>query len=176
MYSDKELGDFTKEDEEAQYVEIFEHEDLARIEKALDKLDLSVSDYAPPQARENYQVGNKSGGKKASAKTEEEAKPAFIIEGEHDKHEAFSLKEVLEFVRKQAYKGMHVQRYKGLGEMNPQQLWDTTMDPARRTILRVTLEDAVEVDKTFAMLMGDEVEPRRAFIEAYAHEVKNLDI
>ncbi len=60
--------------------------------------------------------------------------------------------------------------------MNPQQLWDTTMDPQRRTILKVALEDAVEVDKTFAMLMGDEVEPRRQFIESYAHEVKNLDI
>ena len=60
--------------------------------------------------------------------------------------------------------------------MNPQQLWDTTMDPSRRTILKVTLEDAVEVDKTFAMLMGDEVGPRREFIETNAHDVKDLDV
>ena len=88
----------------------------------------------------------------------------------------FSLQEVLEFVRAQASKGIHVQRYKGLGEMNPQQLWETTMDPARRTILRVTVEDAVEADKTFNILMGDEVEPRRQFIETFAHEAKNLDV
>ena len=82
------------------------------------------------------------------------------------------VKEILESGKK----GLSIQRYKGLGEMNPGQLWDTTMDPETRSLLQVTLEDVTGVDEIFTILMGDEVEPRRNFIQQHALEVRNLDV
>ncbi len=87
-----------------------------------------------------------------------------------------TLRELIDAIRSNGRKGVEVQRYKGLGEMNADQLWDTTMNPAVRTLVKVTLPDAIAADRMFSMLMGEEVEPRRVFIETHALSVKNLDI
>jgi DNA gyrase subunit B len=99
-----------------------------------------------------------------------------MISIDKEKHPFCDLKEILKYVMDVGKEGMAIQRYKGLGEMNPEQLWETTMDPDKRTLLKVTLEDAVEADAMFTVLMGEAVEPRREFIEKHAHEVKVLDI
>jgi DNA gyrase subunit B len=87
-----------------------------------------------------------------------------------------SLDDLVEFFVAAGKKGIAINRYKGLGEMNPDTLWETTMDPAKRTLLQVRAEDHTEADLMFTTLMGDQVEPRRKFIEDNALDVKNLDI
>ena len=138
----------------AHYAEIYEASEIREVLKKLEKLDLSLEEYLPA-----------------------DGKPAFKLIGEDDKPQAFSgLRDVLHAVEDEGRHGMTIQRYKGLGEMNPAQLWETTMDPQRRTVLKVTQEDAVRSDELFTTLMGEAVDPRKQFIEDHALEVKNLDV
>ena len=151
VYSERELARFSSnldKQQEPEILELFEAADIESVDKGLAKLGLTIEDYYLDE------------------------KPKFKI----GKNSFKSLKEVFRYIIQESRHGMTIQRYKGLGEMNPEQLWETTMDPERRTFLRVNLEDAVEADKIFTILMGDEVGPRREFIENFAHEVKNLDI
>ncbi len=136
-----------------QYAEIFEASEIEEMIKKLQKLDLTLEDYLP-----------------------EDGKPSFKLTGESAQQSFAGLREVLRAIEDEGRRGMTIQRYKGLGEMNPHQLWETTMDPAKRTLLKVTQEDAVKAEEIFATLMGEAVEPRKQFIEEHALEVKELDI
>ncbi|MFY9222457.1 MAG: DNA topoisomerase (ATP-hydrolyzing) subunit B [Blastocatellia bacterium] len=102
--------------------------------------------------------------------------PPFEIRQNSNVTQVNGRDELVKHILDSAKKDIQIQRYKGLGEMNPDQLWETTMNPAKRTLLQVRIEDAVETDEIFTVLMGDSVEPRRKFIEDFALDVRNLDI
>jgi len=102
--------------------------------------------------------------------------PPYTVKHGEETTAFASVDALLEQIYKLAEKGLSIQRYKGLGEMNPEQLWETTMNPETRRLLQVTIQDAVGAEELFTILMGDQVEPRRVFIQDNALDVKNLDI
>ncbi|MBU1006107.1 MAG: DNA topoisomerase (ATP-hydrolyzing) subunit B [Candidatus Omnitrophica bacterium] len=137
-------------------VEFYEARDAEKVIEKVEKLGFKIEQIFEPDANLK--------------------KNAFKMESEDDVKGLDTLKECLDYIKEIAKRGLHIQRYKGLGEMNPVQLWSTTMDPETRTLLKVTMEDAVKADEMFTVLMGDQVEPRKNFIDKYALEVRNLDI
>jgi len=187
LYSDDELSELVKKEEKrrGEELEIHEKEDrepatkkaldvtefyeasgLEEIAGHLEKLGLGFEDY----------LGEGEPEKHPKPKDKKEIKFLYKVVDEKGETPFPNLKEVLGHIKTLGKRGLTIQRYKGLGEMNPEQLWETTMDPARRTILKVAIEDALSAEEMFTVLMGDEVEPRRAFIEKHALEVRNLDI
>jgi DNA gyrase subunit B len=112
----------------------------------------------------------------ADVKHLDKASWQFAVQGKDVSVEGKGALALCDAIVKTAKALMTIQRYKGLGEMNPEQLWETTMDPARRTFVQVTIEDAIKADQWFSSLMGEEVEDRRSYIEKHAHFVRNLDV
>ncbi len=153
---------------ELSLVEFFEARELDKIIKRIESFKIDIEDYDPLPGKEEERKNLKS--------QEKAKKPRFKAKLDKEEKVIYSLKEVINLVKSVGKQGMAIQRYKGLGEMNPHQLWETTMDPEKRTIQKVVLEDAVAADQMFTVLMGDQVQPRRAYIEKHAHEVTNLDI
>ena len=154
------LSDEIKKDEE--------HEAF-RIVLKRDGLELTIDDefLGSPEFRELKNLFNELRGL---------GHPPYNVDYNNAKHEFDSSRALFDFILSIAKKGINIQRYKGLGEMNPQQLWDTTMSPEVRTLLQVTVEDSIKAEEIFSTLMGDQVEPRKAFITTHALEVRNLDI
>ena len=103
-------------------------------------------------------------------------KSEFTMKHQGNSHKHTGLSEFASFVSNEGRQGAYIQRYKGLGEMNPEQLWETTMNPNNRTLLQVKIEDTIDADQVFSVLMGDQVDPRREFVETNALNVRNLDI
>lgn len=142
--------------------ELHENRELERIFEKLKSLDLPIEDYL-------LKVEETDSGDRKMTRY-------LIINGEDYRRDVAGLADIVPVIHEIAQQGIEVKRFKGLGEMNADELWATTMDPARRTLLRVTLEGASNAEAMFSTLMGEDVERRRRYIEEHALDVKNLDV
>lgn len=159
LYSDEEKEEALAQEETHKFkiIELYKVAVFVDIQNQLKEYGLDISSYLIPQKNEIV-IGN-------------EDSPSC-------NYSCYTLEEVINYLKNLGRKGIEIQRYKGLGEMNADQLWDTTMNPEQRTLIHVSLKDAVEADHIFTMLMGEEVPPRREFIESHALSIRmnNLDI
>lgn len=153
-----DISGLTDEALEPPHQSLFEFGKLLAAEKKLVEFTYSMANY-PVIENDN-----------------EKTRPLFRVGNGKSETLVYSLAELLKAVKDAASSGATIQRYKGLGEMNPEQLWETTMDPAKRKLIQVSIADPADTENAFTTLMGDKVEPRREFIETHALEVKNLDI
>lgn len=182
VYSDDEFAAVRKEDEEMQRK--IHAETLASIPPDEQTEEMKNLCYRPMSFLELFEEATLTGLRRQLSDfgfafdnyLVADGKLFDIIDEEGKETPVFTLREGIEFLRANGRKGIEIQRYKGLGEMNADQLWETTMDPEKRTLIKVTIPDAIAADHMFTMLMGEDVPPRRAFIEHHALSVKNLDI
>jgi len=145
------------------FYEFPEGKEIEAIVKALEKMGFDIN---------AYQLSHMDLGPEVT----DESAPYYVTDKNGIETPCFSITEVVDQIKSNGSKGIMVSRYKGLGEMTPQQLWETTMDPKARRLIRVTLEDVVGAETMFSTLMGEQVVPRRAFIQKHAPEVQNLDV
>jgi DNA gyrase subunit B len=183
IYSDKEWKEFKDQLLEKRRELLASQGELVEITENLktDEVMPEYKDLCELQRVDNIAEQLEEEGLYLEHYGETHAKPVYRLQNAEKKiqgeiYELCSTTELIETIRWLGNKGATIQRYKGLGEMNPGQLWETTMDIKSRKLLQVTLEDAIETDRIFTTLMGDRVEPRRVFIQMHALDVKNLDI
>jgi DNA gyrase subunit B len=179
---EKKLKDGTVVQQRINLIEIFENESISKVLKDLETQGMDVQKFsAGEEARYHLidgSVAEEEPAAEAKGDDDEKAdeKPAKKIAKKSEPVPLLSILELIGQIRQFGRKGLTIQRYKGLGEMNPKQLFETTMDPAKRRFLKVDIRDAAEANRVFAMLMGEDVPSRRAFIEDNALNTSNLDV
>lgn len=185
LYSEKEYAKFREELEEKKQGELpFDREDDEASESDEEQKAVQVVEFVESKEIETlFQKLRRHGispdnffGPRDQGTQEEPGAGQFVIRKNGEEMPVRYAHAILPAIKENARQGLSIQRYKGLGEMNPDQLWETTMNPETRTILQVKLEDAIEAEEVFNNLMGEKVEPRREFIETHARDVRNLDI
>lgn len=170
LYSEKEWKNLKGEFHEKKEKEM-------PLEMSAEKMGLAVKDlWELPKIDETVKKLEQEGLDLSPYGSEKEEKGVYRIKGNGKEYDVSDFDELMERIKEFGREGLHIQRYKGLGEMNAEQLWETTMNPQTRKLLQVKLEDVVEADHIFTTLMGDNVQPRRDFIQTHALEVKNLDV
>jgi DNA gyrase subunit B len=161
--------------DDGETVEVGETEEVATIRKQAIADRIDVAKIYETAAYNNLERKLQQFGLSVSSLYKNET-PICDLETTKKQIEVHTLTQLFEEVKAMGREGLHIQRYKGLGEMNPDQLWETTMDPTRRKMIKVSMDDAISADEIFTLLMGDDVEPRRNYIEKHAATIKDLDV